>query len=154
MPTDSRVFAEGSRALRYTLGGIVFLAFVYVAGVFVWGGASWSTAPFRGEAEARNSTVGSGEFRISTYEEFFDLCAAVETKEDEIGALEDERDNTKPSEYRTEQINTSLTALRATRSELVNDYNAKSRQEHRKAFKDAGLPAELSTDVKETTCAA
>ncbi|WP_407562399.1 hypothetical protein [Streptomyces sp. 184] len=153
MPTDSRVFAEASRVLRYTIAGIVMLALVYVAGVFAWGGASWSTAPFRGEAEARNRTVGSGEFRISTYEEFFDLCAAVETKEDEIGALRDELD-TEPSAYRTEQIHTSLTALRATRSELVNDYNAKSRQEHRKAFKDAGLPAELSTDAKETSCAA
>lgn len=153
MPTDSRVFAEASRALRYTIAGIVLLALVYVAGVFAWGGASWSTAPFRGENEARDRTVGSGEFRISTYEEFFDLCAAVETKEDEITALQDELD-TKPSEYRTEQINTSLTALRATRSELVNDYNAKSRQEHRKAFRDAGLPAELDTDAKETTCAA
>jgi len=153
VPTDSRAFAEGSRALRYTLAGIVALALVYVAGVLAWGGASWSTAPFRGAADARERTVGSGEFRVSTYEEFFDLCAAVETKEDEIGALQDELD-TKPSEYRGEQITTSLTALRATRAELVNDYNAKSRQEHRKAFKDAGLPAELSTDAKETSCAA
>lgn len=153
MPTDSRVFAEGSRALRYTLAGIVALALLYVAGVLAWGGAAWSTAPFRGAAEERERTVGSGAFRVSTYEEFFDLCAAVETKEDEIGALQDELD-TKPSEYRTEQITTSLTALRAARSELVNDYNAKSRQEHRKAFKDAGLPAALSTDAKETSCAA
>ena len=141
---------EGARLAAWVVGGVVALAVLYVIGVFVFGGAGWITAPFRGAADQRENTVGSGEFRQSTYEEFFDLCEAVQNAEGTIQALQEERKVASPT--RTAQIDQSITALRATRIESVNDYNAKAAQEHRAPFRDKDLPYRLDTTAEHTTC--
>lgn len=123
---------------------------LYLIGVFAFGGAQWITAPFRGEADKREDTVGSGEFRRTTYEEFFDLCEAVQNAEGTIQALQEERKAA--SETRTAQIDQSVTALRATRIESVNAYNAKAAQEHRAPFRDKDLPYRLDAGAERTTC--
>ncbi|MFJ5262551.1 hypothetical protein ACIQAC_19000 [Streptomyces sp. NPDC088387] len=141
---------EGARAGAWAVGGIVGLAVLYVVGVFAFGGAGWITAPFRGEADERENTVASGEFRQSTYEEFFDLCEAVQNAEGTIQALQDERKTA--SETRASQIDQSITALKVTRIESVNDYNSKAAQEHRAPFRDKDLPYRLDAAAEHTTC--
>ncbi len=141
---------EGARLGAWAVGGIIGLAMLYVIGVFAFGGAGWITAPFRGEAE-RENTVGSGEFRQTTYEEFFGLCEAVQNAEGTIQALQEERKTA--SETRTTQIDQSITALKATRIESVNAYNAKAAQEHRAPFRDQDLPYRLDATAERTTCA-
>ncbi|MEU7659102.1 hypothetical protein AB0B60_11520 [Streptomyces lincolnensis] len=141
---------EGVRLGAWAVGGIVGLAVLYVIGVFAFGGAGWITAPFRGEADRRENTVGSGEFRQTAYEEFFDLCEAVQNAEGTIRALQEERKTA--SETRATQIDQSVTALRATRIESVNAYNSKAAQEHRAPFHDKDLPYRLDADVERTTC--
>lgn len=134
----------------WAVGGVIGLALLYVIGVFAFGGAGWVTAPFRGEADKRENTVGSGEFRQTTYEEFFDLCAAVQNAEGTIQALREERKAA--SEARTTQIDQSITALMATRIESVNAYNSKAAQEHRAPFRDKDLPYRLDAGDERTTC--
>ncbi|MET9878089.1 hypothetical protein ABZZ36_26165 [Actinacidiphila glaucinigra] len=141
---------EGARWGTWAVGGVIGLAMLYVIGVFAFGGAGWITAPFRGEAEERGNTVGSGEFRQATYEEFFDLCEAVQNAEGTIQALREERKGA--SEVRTTQIDQSITALKATRIESVNAYNAKAAQEHRAPFRDKDLPYRLDAAAGRTTC--
>ena len=68
-----------------------------------------------------------------------------------IKALEEES-KTAP-ESRQAQISTSLTALKSTRIEAVNEYNSKAAQEHRSAFKDRDLPPRLDVNDMNTTCA-
>lgn len=147
------MFKEGSRALGYTILGIVALAVCSLIAVFAFGGVGWLTAPFRGEVDKKNRTEGSGAFRIATYEEFFDLCAAVQTAEQQIKALNEELDD-RPSAERAEKIRTSITAAKAGRAESVNTYNSKATQEHRTAFQDADLPYKLDINAQETQCAA
>lgn len=141
---------EGARLGAWAVVGVVGLAVLYVIGAFAFGGAGWITAPFRGEAERRENTVGSGEFRQTTYEQFFDLCEAVQNAEGTIQALQEERKAA--SETRKTQIDQSITALRATRIESVNEYNSKARQEHRAPFRDKDLPYRLDADAERTTC--
>ncbi|MFF9487046.1 hypothetical protein [Streptomyces sp. NPDC014676] len=143
---------EGARIGTWLVCGIVGLAILYVVGAFAFGGAGWITAPFRGEVEERERTVGSGAFRLTTYEEFFDLCEAVQNAEGTILALQQERESA--SEARRAQIDQSVTALRATRIESVNDYNTKAAQEHRAPFRDRDLPYRLDVDAEKTTCTA
>ncbi|MDL2078982.1 hypothetical protein QNN03_21335 [Streptomyces sp. GXMU-J15] len=142
---------EGARWGVWAVGGIVGLAVLYVIGVFAFGGAGWITAPFRGAAEKRENTVGSGEFRQTTYEEFFALCEAVQNAEGTIEALKEERETA--STARAAQIDQSVTALKVTRIESVNEYNAKAAQEHRAPFRDRDLPYRLDADAEHTTCA-
>lgn len=144
---------KATRLGTYAILTVVTIAVLTVAFTFLFGGAARVTAPFRGETSKIEKTEGDGAFRIATYEEFYDLCASVQSDEDSIKALKDELDG-KPSESRKTQINTSLTALRSSRAESIRDYNSKAAQEHREAFHSADLPARLYTDSKETQCAA
>ncbi|MEV5910292.1 hypothetical protein AB0M00_15445 [Streptomyces chartreusis] len=141
---------EGARLGAWAVVGVIGLAMLYVIGAFAFGGAGWITAPFRGEAEKRENTVGSGEFRQTTYEQFFDLCEAVQNAEGTIQALQEERKGA--TETRRTQIDQSITALKATRIESVNEYNSKARQEHRAPFRDKDLPYRLDADAERTTC--
>jgi hypothetical protein len=141
---------EGARSGAWVIGGVVGLAVLYVIGVFVFGGAGWITAPFRGEADKRENTVGSGEFRQTAYEEFFDLCEAVQNAEGTMQALREERKDA--SETRTAVIDQSITALKATRIESVTAYNSKAAQEHRAPFHDRDLPYRLDATAERTTC--
>ncbi|MEU1623426.1 hypothetical protein ABZ479_39825 [Streptomyces sp. NPDC005722] len=142
---------EGARIGTWAVVGVVFLAVLYVIGAFAFGKAAWITAPFRGEVEERENTVASGEFRQTTYEEFFDLCTAVQNAEGTIQVLQEERKAA--SEVRTTQIDQSITALKATRIESVNTYNSKAAQEHRTPFHDKDLPYRLDVTAEHTTCA-
>ncbi|MFJ8345103.1 hypothetical protein ACIQ9J_01745 [Streptomyces sp. NPDC094153] len=150
------MFKEGSRVLGYTILGIAALAVCSLVAIFAFGGVSQLTAPFRGETDKRNRTVGSGAFQIATYEEFFDLCASVQTSEAQLKALNEElgdKDHP-PTADRAEKIRTSITAVKASRAESITTYNSKASQEHRQAFQDADLPARLDLTAQETQCAA
>ncbi|MFJ4848732.1 MULTISPECIES: hypothetical protein [unclassified Streptomyces] len=141
---------EGARFGVWAVAAVVFLALLWGIGTFAFGGAGWMTAPFRGKAEERNNTVGSGVFIQTTYEEFFDLCEAVQNAEGTIQVLQEERKSASPT--RATQIDQSITALKTTRIESVNDYNSKAAQEHRAPFRDKNLPYRLDVAAKHTTC--
>ncbi|WP_328439325.1 hypothetical protein OHA71_23595 [Streptomyces sp. NBC_00444] len=147
------MFKEGSRLLGYTITAIVAVAVLSLIAIFAFGGVSQLTAGFRGETDKKNRTEGSGAFRIATYEEFFDLCASVQTAEQQLKALQEELDG-KPSAERAEKIRQSMTAVKASRAESITTFNSKATQEHRETFQDADLPYKLDINAQETQCAA
>ncbi|MGW3285340.1 hypothetical protein ACWDR3_11935 [Streptomyces sp. NPDC001002] len=141
---------ERTRLRVWAAVGVAVLVQVYVIGVFVFGGPAWITAPFRGDGDERGKSDTPAEFQQTTYEEFRDLCGAVQNAEGTIQALQEERKSA--SETRTSLIDQSITALRATRIESVNDYNAKAAQELRAPFRDRSLPYRLDAAAERTTC--
>lgn len=141
---------ETARTIGILAGVIVGIGGLIIVLTFVFGGASWITAPFRGEVEKREKTVASGDFRIGSYQRYFELCTAVQNAEASIKALNEEA--VSAGELRKAQIATSITALKANRAASVNEYNSLSAQEHKVAFKDANLPAVLGFTDGPTTC--
>lgn len=96
------------------------------------------TAPIRGKSNAEVQ-IESAPSRIQRYEEFFALCQSVQTKEDQILALQANQ-TMKPAKR-----DIAITAQQAARSQLINEYNSKSAQAYTAArFKDSNLPSELS----------
>ncbi len=113
----------------------------------------WATADLRGAADAREKTIADGNFRIGTYEQYFELCASVQAAEAAIKNAQAELD-TKPSQNRAEKLQQAITAQRNVRADAIATYNSKAAQEHRQAFLDAALPYRLDLNAPETTCAA
>ncbi|MFJ1536644.1 hypothetical protein ACIOFV_51680 [Streptomyces mirabilis] len=74
----------------------------------------------------------------------------MQNAEGTIQVLQEERKTA--SETRTTQIDQSITALKASRIESVNDYNSKAAQEHRAPFRDKDLPYRLDAGAERTTC--
>lgn len=141
-----------SRAALAWVVGILVALFLVGTVMFATGTFQRLTAEWRGETEAIEQTEGSGGFQVATYEAFFNLCAQVQTQEASIKALEEERDTTNPSDFRLQQINTSITALRNARAEMINEYNADAASKHKEDFMDSDLPPSLDINAEETQC--
>lgn len=141
---------EGVSIGTKVVAGIVGVAVLGVVITFVFGGANWITASFRGEADKREQTVASGAFRIATYQRYFDLCTAVQNSEASLKALDEEKVDA--TDIRKAQIATSATAIKAQRAASINEYNALSGQEHKAAFQDKKLPYRLDASDTATVC--
>lgn len=144
-------YRESGRALWWTIVVILLLVVLTVVSVFAFGWGQRLTASFRGETAEREMTQADGRFRLATYEDFYQLCTAAQNSEAQIKSLEEELE-TDPPESRVTQINSSLTAVRASRASSINEYNSKAGQEHREAFHSNSLPERLSINDGETKC--
>lgn len=141
-------------ATKYTALAIAAVLVVAIGIAFAVSIYSKTTADTRGKTEQREDTVADGSYRIAAYDHFYDLCAAVQTTEGRIAALEDEKAGD-PSESRLAQIEVTLTALRGQRIEAINEYNADARKEATAAqFKASDLPDQLDPSEEKTTCTA
>lgn len=138
------------------LGSVVALVLAIAIAsmwIFGWGFFQRSTADFRGKTEQIEKTKANADFRIAAYDHFYNLCAAVQSEEATIRALEKELKRG-PSESRVEQIYASITANEATRAENINQYNADAKKEATIGqFKASDLPYELNVNAEETKCA-
>lgn len=125
----------------------LFLAAVYGGGLM-----QRMTADFRGETGQIEQTQADADYRISAYDQFYDKCAGIQTLESKITNLSDELEETE-DEQRKSVLNTSITASKNKRAELINDYNADARKEAtRGQFKASDLPYEVDINEEETTC--
>lgn len=142
---------------RTFVAAVIALVLVLVLAsmwIFGWGFVQRSTADYRGGTDATNKVHADGDYRISAYEHFYNICGAVQTKEDEIANAKDEL-GTDPGEDRAGQIQSNITALRNKRAELINEYNTDAAKTDTKAnFKASDLPYRLDVDTKETQCTA
>jgi hypothetical protein len=154
------VARDGARYGSWTLilGVITLVVILLLSAMFLFGFGLFQrgTADFRGKTKQIEQTRGSGTYRIAAYEHFYDLCAAVQDDEASIDSLKQElKGDPKPSGSRVGQINGALTALRSSRVEKMNQYNADARKEGTQGqFRDSGLPYRLDKTNKETTCIA
>jgi hypothetical protein len=139
------------------IGGALLLIVVIALStmaIFGFGLFQRGTADFRGKTQQIEQTKANGSYRIASYEKFFDECAAVQDDEASITSLKEELSgNPKPSDSRIGQINASLTALRASRVEKINHYNADARKTATEGqFRASDLPYQLDKTNEETSC--
>lgn len=118
------------------VGVIAFIVTVY----FV----QYETAPLRGKVQEQEQ-LESGSNRIQQYQDFFDLCANVQTEKQTLKAQQHLLKTIKDSGYR-ERIQTNITALQSSIANDVNQYNARSHMYTTKRFKDSQLPYTLSVN--------
>lgn len=149
-----RDLGTGARAVLYIALGLVVVAALSFGSIYLFGGVQNTTANYRGKTDAREKTVANGDFRIGTYEQFFDLCQSAQTAEAAIKNALQELDTTDPTDDRKAQLQQVITAQRNARADSITTYNSKASQNHRQAFLDAALPYRLDLNTKETQCAA
>lgn len=137
-------------------GALMLVLVIIVASMWIFGFGLFqrSTAGFRGETEQIERTQADADFRIGSYEWFFDQCAAIQAQEGRINAQLDELDgNPAPSEDRVGQINTNLAAMRGQREALIAEYNGEARKEDTSGpFRASDLPASIDATNDRVTC--
>jgi hypothetical protein len=126
---------------------VVFLAIMFVSGLL-----SIATAPFRGEVEKHELVEADGSYRIAAYDQFYQLCSSIQSKNDQIKILKSEMDSS-TDDARKAQLQSGITANQNTKAELVNEYNSKAASEYtRGQFKDSDLPFEISSSQERVVC--
>lgn len=102
-----------------------FLLAIVVLIALALGTLAWRyyTAELRGRVDAQEQ-IESAPSRIQRYQEFFNLCQSIQTKEDAIDNL---RANSTMDE---ERKGTAITANQNARAQLINEYNSKSAQSY------------------------
>lgn len=152
-PTVADGWRIGGKTIAF--GVIVLVIVLALAGMAIFG-VGWfkkSTADFRGDVAAHEKIHADGDYRIAAYEHFYDLCAAIQGKEATIAQLTVELD-TAP-ERRTQEIRSTLSAIKASRAQQVNQYNVDARKEDTEGqFKASDLPYEIDVKGTETECKA
>lgn len=133
---------------------VVIILIITAILISVYGGGLLQriTADFRGETSQIEQTQADANYRISAYDRFYDKCAGVQSLESKIENLSDELESTE-DEKRKSVLNTSITASKNKRAQMINDYNADARKEAtRGQFRASDLPYELSVEEEETSC--
>lgn len=135
------------------IASLAVLCIIYLIAVYGFGFMQRETADFRGETGQIEDTQANSSYRISAYDDFYDSCASVKSIESKIENLVDELENAEEAQ-RKSILNTSITAAKNKRAELIESYNADARKEAtRGQFKSSDLPYELDIE-EETTCEA
>lgn len=133
---------------------MVMVVLVFLVAVYGFGFLKRETADFRGETKQIEQTKANSSYRISAYDQFYDKCASVQSIESKINNMEDELEGTEETQRKI-VLNTSITASKNKRAELITSYNADARKEAtRGQFKASDLPYELNENEEVTTCEA
>ncbi len=134
------------------LGVVIGVILLMLAIMFVSGTLSILTAPFRGEVEKNELVEADGSYRIAAYDQFYQLCSSVQSKNDQIKILKDEM-AISTDEDRKKQLQSGITANQNTKAELVNEYNSKAASEYTKGqMKDSDLPEQLNQNEERVVC--
>lgn len=132
------------------VGSLVVLLLL-VAGVWAF---KYFTADIRGAVDQREQTIANGQYRIAAYESFYDKCASIQAKEDQIKQTEARKVSKGGSNsgFTGTQKEAILLALENSRAELIRSYNADARKADTRAnFLASDLPYQIQID-SETTC--
>lgn len=137
-----------------TVSVLVAIAAIFLVAVYGFGFLQRGTADFRGETGQVEQTKANSNYRIAAYDQFYDKCASVQSMESKINNMEEELEGTEETQRKT-VLNTSITASKNKRADLITSYNADARKEAtRGQFKASDLPYELSENEEATTCEA
>lgn len=133
---------------------ILILVTVFLVAVYGFGFLQRETADFRGETGQIEQTKANSDFRIASYDHFYDTCASVRSLESKISNMQEELEETEGTQRET-VLKTSITASKNKRVELIESYNADARKEAtRGQFRASDLPYELDINEEETICEA
>lgn len=104
------------------------------------------TAPIEGIVGAQEQ-IESSSNRISTYEEFYGLCADSRTLQQNIQSQKDLLSNLEKGTVDYSHTLKNISGMQAQLHRYVNDYNSMSNQSYTAAkFKSEGLPRTLKSD--------
>jgi hypothetical protein len=125
---------------RVFLGVVAFLLTLAALWALIFG-IRWITAEPKGALDAREQIL-SGSSRIQAYDHFFNLCASVQTAEQNLMAAYEEL-ATAPADDKN-RLRTNITGLLATRNGAVNQYNADAAKSYTIGqFRASNLPYTL-----------
>lgn len=158
---DSEDWPSASETARFSwklilFGGLAILLVLVFASmaIFGWGFLARGTAEFRGETGVRERVVADPDYRIASYENFYDLCASIQAKEDAAALTEAQLavPEVKADPQRKAELDEYVLALRTQRAELIRRYNADARKEDTRAnFLASDLPYQIDMEGS-TTC--
>lgn len=134
-------------AMKNTGAMLLGLALLAALSFLLWGWL-YSTAGVRGAVQAELK-IESGDNRISSYEHFYDLCAAVQGYEQALiaqrAALAAGSD--------TNRTNANIAGITAQRARAIAQYNADANKSYTKArFLGDTLPRRLDVNLETTQC--
>lgn len=135
-------------------GVLLFVVVLVVGGMATLGIGLFKkeTADFRGGVAATEQVHANGAYRIAAYDQFFNRCAEIQSKEATIAFLTTEAKDATPD--RVAQINSTLTAVRAGRAADIARYNADAAKTDTLAnFLASSLPYSIDPTQDHTTCA-
>lgn len=144
---------QGTRdGIKLALSAAVVVIAIILVGVYGFGWFQKETAGFRGEVAETERVEADPNFRIASYEEFYELCAAVQAKEAAIVQQEQMLAQT-PDPTRQQQLQSNLAALASSRASLIAEYNSKAeRSRTRGKFLGSELPDQLNANAEGTQC--
>lgn len=112
------------------------------------------TADTRGQTRVVEQISADADYRIGAYESFYNRCHAVKAKEGEIALAEEALAGTGTDSWNYSQLERNLLALKNSRIQLIEAYNADASKEDTAAnFLASDLPHQLDTKEK-TECSA
>lgn len=127
---------------------------MYLVAVYGFGSLQRETADFRGETGQIEQTKANSDYRIASYDNFYDACASIQSLESKINNMTDELLETKEGQ-REIVLNASITASKNKRAELIASYNADARKEATQGqFRASDLPYQINEDEEKTSCEA
>jgi hypothetical protein len=142
--------SDGIKVVGATILAILFVAAVSVGIATLAGAIQWGTADIRGKLNAREQIHANGSYRIDAYEHFFNLCASVQTNEQNLDAQYDELNAAQDvgDKENVERIQANISGLRSAIADAVNQYNADANKSYTVGqFRSSSLPYQLSTDA-------
>lgn len=132
--------------------GIVVVLVLITMWTFGFGWWSKSTANFRGEVGVAEQTKANANFRIQAYDNFFNLCSAVQADEDRLEAQSSLLDQTTDQAER-QRIARTMAAIQGSRGQKIRRYNANARKEWTVGqFRANDLPFALDPTQERTSC--
>lgn len=133
----------------YAILGVIILTIIIVGG---WGfatGFKYFTAEKTGQAEAERQ-IQSAEFRIFSYEHFFNAIAEINSAKAEYDQQYDLLQTTDSGTDDYTRIQRNLAAIGAHIERLINQYNADAaKEETRGQFKTTSLPNHITLQPHE-----
>lgn len=157
-----RLTRQGARqAAGWSAWAIAAMAALIVAvivlgsmAIFGFGFFQRATADFRGKTGVINKRADAN-YRIANYESFYDLCAAIRTKETAIAALTAQLAQAEKGSLDYTITSGQLTGTKTSRADDINQYNADARKQDTKGrFQASDLPYQLDETQETTTCSA
>jgi len=144
----------GALGLAAIVVGFLLLIAVSSMAIFGWGFFQRSTANFRGQTAAIEKTKANADFRIQSYQKFFNLCGEIQAKEDQARIFQAQLDADKRAGINNPDHQTNLNAVLATRASLVREYNNLATRGFTEGqFRDSNLPYQININNMETQCA-
>lgn len=126
------------------------LALTMAIGIFGFGWFQRSTADFRGKTSQIEKTRADGNYRIASYDSFFDSCANIQGKLQTLKQLRSQLKTATDKQWTQQTIN----GIQASLNSDIAQYNADAQKEDTKGhFRSSGLPYSIPLDAKDVQCA-